>query len=82
MLEQELFNIPKKLNSVIFPKEVRPDWLHDDEAIDELSRGEAANAISQWTMTRALMKQNDLREEKVNKTKGALKKDQDVIPPR
>ena len=76
--EQESFKIPKKLNSVIFPKEVRPDWLQDDEAIDELSRGEAANAISQWTMTRALMKQNDLREEKVNKTKGALKKDQDV----
>ena len=76
--EQEPFKIPKKLNSVIFPKEVRPDWLQEDEAIDELSRGEASNAISQWTMTKALMKQNDLREEKVNKTKGALKKDQEI----
>ena len=78
VLEQELFKIPKKLNSVIFPKEVRPDWLQDDDAIDELSRGEAANAISQWTMTKALMKQNDLREEKANKSKGSLKKDQEI----
>ena len=42
-----LSKIPKKLNSVMFPKEVRPDWLLDDEAIDELTRAEALQTISQ-----------------------------------
>ena len=76
--EVQPFKIPKKPNSLIFPKDVRPDWLQEDEAIDELSRGEATNAISQWSMTKALMKQNELRQEKVNKSKGSLKKDQEV----
>ena len=72
------YKIPKKPNSVIFPREVRPDWLKEDEQINELTRGEAAHAISQWNMTSALIKQNELKEEKANKTKGSLKKDQEV----
>ena len=67
-----LSKIPKKLNSVMFPKEVRPDWLLDDEAIDELTRAEALHSISQWNMTKAMMKQNDLTEEKNRKSKGSL----------
>ena len=70
--------IPKKLNSVMFPKEVRPDWLLDDESIDELTRAEALQTISQWNMTKAMMRQNDLTEEKNRKSKGSLKKDQEI----
>ena len=75
---ESLPKIPKKLNSVMFPKEVRPDWLLDDEAIDELTRAEALQSISQWNMTKAMMKQNDLTEERNRKSKGSLKKDQEI----
>ena len=37
----------KKLNSQMFPKDIRPDWLEDDETIDELTRAEALQTISQ-----------------------------------
>ena len=70
--------IPKKLNSQMFPKDIRPDWLEDDDTIDELTRAEALQTISQWNMTKAMMKQNDLTEEKNRKSKGSLKKDQEV----
>ena len=70
--------IPKKLNSQMFPKDIRPDWLQDDDTIDELTRAEALQTISQWNMTKAMMKQNDLTEEKNRKSKGSLKKDQEV----
>ena len=39
--------IPKKLNSQMFPKDIRPDWLEDNETIDELTRAEALQTISQ-----------------------------------
>ena len=73
-----LAKIPKKLNSQLFPKEIRPDWLHDNDTIDELTRAEALQTISQCNMTKAMMKQNDLTEEKNRKSKGSLKKDQEV----
>ena len=73
-----VYKIPKKLNSDFFAKDVRPDWLMEDEQINELTRGEATQAISQWNMTKALLKQNELREEKANKSKNSLKKDQAI----
>ena len=76
--EAAMGKIPKKLNSQMFPKDIRPDWLQDDDTIDELTRAEALQTISQWNMTKAMMKQNDLTEEKNRKSKGSLKKDQEV----
>ena len=62
----------------MFSKDIHPDWLRDDEEFDELTRGKANNAISQWAQMKALIKQNELTEKKAAKMKRNLKKDQEV----
>ena len=68
----------KLLNSVMFPKKDRPDWMMEDNTIDSLPTATVANVISQHKMTLAMERQNVLKEDKATKNKGGLKKDQDI----
>ena len=69
----------KKLkNSDIFPSSVRPDWLKEDKMIISLPRATVANVIAQSQMTEAINRQNKLKEDKADKSKGGLRKDEDV----
>ena len=69
----------KKLrNSDIFPSSVRPDWLKEDKMINSLPRATVANVIAQSQMTEAINRQNKLKEDKADKSKGGLRKDEDV----
>ena len=69
----------KKLtNSDIFPTSVRPDWLLEDRMINTLPRATVATIIAQTRMTEAINKQNKLREEKADKSKGGLRKDEEI----
>ena len=69
----------KKLrNSDIFPSSVRHDWLKEDKMINSLPRATVANVIAQSQMTEAINRQNKLKEDKADKSKGGLRKDEDV----
>ena len=69
----------KKLrNSDIFPSSVRPDWLKEDKMINSLPRATVANIIAQSQMTEAINRQNKLKEDKADKSKGGLRKDEEV----
>ena len=69
----------KKLkNSDIFPSSVRPDWLKEDKMINSLPRATVANVIAQSQMTEAINRQNKLKEDKADKSKGGLRKDEEV----
>ena len=74
---EERFVIPRLVNSAIFPKKDRPDFLMDDNVINSLPTATVANVVSQHKMTQAMEKQNNLREEKATKSKGGLKADQE-----
>ena len=64
----------KKLrNSDIFPSSVRPDWLKEDKMINSLPRATVANVIAQSQMTEAINRQNKLKEDKADKSKGGLR---------
>ena len=76
--EEERFVIPRLVNSAIFPRKDRPDFLMDDNVINSLPTATVANVVSQHKMTQAMEKQNNLREEKATKSKGGLKADQEV----
>ena len=65
-------------NAEIFPPEIRPDWLKDYSAINSLNALTVAGIIVQNKMTEALNKQNTLKEEKANKSKGGLRVDMDI----
>ena len=69
---------PRLLLSKTIPKSDRPDWLMEDDDIDSLPPATVLNVVSQLKMTRALERQNELREEKAVKSKGGLKIDQEV----
>ena len=62
----------------MFPKKDRPDFLMEDSVIDSLPTATVANVVSQHKMTQAIERQNALREEKTEKSKGGLKKDQNI----
>ena len=69
----------KKLrNSDIFPSSVRPDWLKEDKMINSLPRATVANVITQSQMAEAINRQNKLKEDKADKSKGGLCKDEEV----
>ena len=76
--QNEPYKIPRMVNSAIFPKKDRPDWLAEDNIIDSLPTATVANVISQHKMTIALERQNSLREDKATKSKGGLKTDQEI----
>ena len=65
-------------NSDIFPPSVRPDWLLEDRMINSLPRATVATVIAQSKMTEAINRQNKLREEKADKSKGGLRKDEEI----
>ena len=70
---------PKRsLKTEIFPPEIRPDWLKEDSVIDSLNPSAVAGIITHNKMTEALNKQNTLKEEKANKSKGGLRVDMDI----
>ena len=72
-------NPKRKLkNSDIFPSSVRPDWLKEDKMINSLPRATVANVIAQSQMTEAINCQNKLKEDKADKSKGGLRKDEEV----
>ena len=69
----------KKLkNADIFPPSVRPDWLKEDKMINSLPRATVANVIAQSQMTEAINRQNKLKEDKADKSKGGLRKDEEI----
>ena len=69
----------KKLrNSDLFPSSVRPDWLKEDKTINSLPRATVANVIAQSQMTEAINRQIKMKEDKADKSKGGLRKDEDV----
>ena len=69
----------KKLrNSDLFPSSVRPDWLKEDKKINSLPRATVANVIAQSQMTEAINRQIKMKEDKADKSKGGLRKDEDV----
>ena len=68
----------KLINSVKFPIADRPEWLQDDDLINALTPFEAAQIIAQAKMTKAMERQNELKESKANKLKGGLRVDQEV----
>ena len=69
----------KKLkNADIFPPSVRPDWLKEDKMINSLPRATVANVIAQSQMTEAINRQNKLKEDKADKSKGGLRKDEKI----
>ena len=68
----------KLRNSDIFPPSVRPDWLLEDGMINSLPRATVATVIAQSKMTEAINKQNKLREEKADKSRGGLRKDEEI----
>ena len=69
----------KICNSDIFlPESVRPDWLKEDTMINSLPRATVANVIAQNQMTMSINKQNVFKEEKAIKSKGSLRKDEDI----
>ena len=72
--------IPKKKlrNSDLFPSSVRPDWLKEDKTINSLPRATVANIIAQSQMTEAMNRQIKMKEDKADKSKGGLRKDEDV----
>merc|ERR1712082_22713 len=71
--------IPKKKlrNSELFPSSVRPDWLKEDKMINSLPRATVANIIAQSQMTEAINRQIKMKEDKADKSKGGLRKDED-----
>ena len=75
---EPLARVTKLLPSAIFPKSDRPDWLMEDAVIDSFSAAEVGQFVSTWRRTRAMERQNEMKEEKVTKTKGGLKVDQTV----
>ena len=76
--QEERFVIPRLVNSAIFQKKDRPDFLLEDDVINSLPTATVANVVAQHKMTQALEKQNNLREDKATKSKGGLKADQEV----
>jgi hypothetical protein len=70
--------VPRLVNSIMFSKNDRPEWMMEDDVIDALPTATVASVISQWKMTQAMDRQNQLREDKATKSKGGLKMDQEV----
>ena len=78
-VSQTTENPKRKLkNSDIFPASVRPDWLKEDKMINSLPRATVANVIAQSQMTEAINRQNKLKEDKADKSKGGLRKDEEI----
>ena len=61
--QEERFVIPRLVNSAIFQKKDRPDFLLEDDVINSLPTATVANVVAQHKMTQALEKQNNLRED-------------------
>ena len=78
LAQSERYMIPRLVNSAIFQKKDRPDFLMEDDVINSLPTATVANVVAQHKMTQALEKQNNLREDKATKSKGGLKADQEV----
>ena len=73
-VSQTTKNPKRKLkNSDIFPSSVRPDWLKEDKMINSLPRATVANVIAQSQMMDAINRQNKLKEDKADKSKGGLR---------
>merc|ERR1711895_215994 len=68
----------KLRNSDLFPSLVRPDWLKEDKTINSLPRATVANIIAQSQMTEAINRQIKMKEDKADKSKGGIWKDEDV----
>ena len=78
-VSQTTENPKRKLkNSDIFPSSVRPDWLKEDKMINSLPCATVANVIAQSQMTEAINRQNKLKEDKADKSKGGLRKDEEI----
>ena len=78
-VSQTTENPKRKLKNLdIFPSSVRPDWLKEDKMINSLPRATVANVIAQSQMTEAINRQNKLKEDKADKSKGGLRKDEEI----
>merc|ERR1712243_461019 len=63
---------------IVLSSSVRPDWLKEDKTINSLPRATVANVIAQSQMTEAINGQIKMKEDKADKSKGGLRKDEDV----
>ena len=76
--QQSMSKTRRMLPSSIIPKADRPDWLKDNEVLDQYELSEASQLCAQYKMIAAMEKQTLMQEEKAAKSRGLTKQDQEI----
>ena len=71
---------PTMAPSIIIPKSERPDWLKNDEVIDQYDLKEASSLCAQYKMIAAMERQTNMQVEKEIKAMSVVRPDQDIKP--